>query len=326
MKKYTIYKITNKLNNMIYIGCHVTKNIDDSYMGSGINIVKAIEEFGEENFIKEILYIFSDREDMLRKEKELVNSEFISRLDTYNVIVGGGFITTDCVVVKDKTGNIFMTHMTDPRYLSGELVSSNKGLITAKDIHNNVFIVDKNDNRWLSGELFGNTKNQIKVIDKNGNKHRVYKSDVRILNGEFTIINKKKKEKKQKVYKYIDLDRNIFYINSDDIEKDDRIISNKIFRITNGYLIVKDINNNRFYLPKDDIRILNGELIKTNKKWKVKKSQSFYGSSNSIGGKIGITNIFTHKRKYITKDQLEDYLSNNWKIGWIYKKQKSSQI
>lgn len=39
---YTIYKITNQINGKYYIGRHATKDVNDSYMGSGIGIRNAI--------------------------------------------------------------------------------------------------------------------------------------------------------------------------------------------------------------------------------------------------------------------------------------------
>ena len=131
---YLIYKITNTINNMIYIGCHTTKKINDSYMGSGINIINAIKEFGKNNFTKEILYIFLTKKEMLLQEKEIVNSEFIARKDTYNIILGGGgFNRHDVVTVKDENGFTYSVHKTDVKYLSGELKHICSGKVTVKD-------------------------------------------------------------------------------------------------------------------------------------------------------------------------------------------------
>jgi len=92
--KYVIYKTTNLINQKIYIGLHATNNVNDSYMGSGIFLKKAIKKYGKENFKKEILYIFDNKKDMITKEKELVTEEFCLRKDTYNMVKGGYGLST----------------------------------------------------------------------------------------------------------------------------------------------------------------------------------------------------------------------------------------
>lgn len=84
-----LYKITNLINNKIYIGVHKTDNIDDGYMGSGKIIKSAIKKYGIENFKKDILEIFDTYDAALLKEAEIVTDEFLLRTDVYNLRRGG---------------------------------------------------------------------------------------------------------------------------------------------------------------------------------------------------------------------------------------------
>ncbi len=86
---YYLYEIRNNINRKIYVGVHKTKVLDDGYMGSGLIITRAIEKHGVENFTKTILEIFETQEEMFAREKEIVNEEFLSREDTYNLRRGG---------------------------------------------------------------------------------------------------------------------------------------------------------------------------------------------------------------------------------------------
>lgn len=86
---YTIYKTTNKVNNKIYVGKHQTKDLEDDYLGSGKYLRNAINKYGIDKFVKEILHICGSLEEMNKKESEIVNEEFIVRKDTYNLRIGG---------------------------------------------------------------------------------------------------------------------------------------------------------------------------------------------------------------------------------------------
>jgi len=58
-------------------------------MGSGKVLGYAKDKYGLESFEKEILHTYNNTKEMYAKEKELVNEEFITREDTYNIKIGG---------------------------------------------------------------------------------------------------------------------------------------------------------------------------------------------------------------------------------------------
>jgi len=87
--KYIVYQITNNINGKIYIGSHKTNDINDRYMGSGKYLKRALDKHGVDNFTKKILFVFDNPDDMYNKEAELVNEDFLSEENTYNLKLGG---------------------------------------------------------------------------------------------------------------------------------------------------------------------------------------------------------------------------------------------
>lgn len=96
---FLIYRITNLINGKVYVGKHRTLDKNDSYMGSGKLLKRAISKYGIEQFKKEILFECSSEKEMNVKEAEIVNEGFCSRNDTYNLCPGGnggwGFVNAN---------------------------------------------------------------------------------------------------------------------------------------------------------------------------------------------------------------------------------------
>lgn len=103
--RFLLYQTTNTINGKIYIGSHMTEDLEDDYLGSGTVLKRALLKYGRENFKREILFEFSNAEAMFEKEAELVNASFVARADTYNLKIGG-FGGWDHINSSDKKSEI----------------------------------------------------------------------------------------------------------------------------------------------------------------------------------------------------------------------------
>ena len=101
---WIVYQTTNLINGKIYIGVHKTcdPNKFDGYIGNGIYINQpntyiygktkfecAVKKYGPSNFRRVVLAIFNNEEEAYLEEARLVNEDFLSRSDVYNMILGG---------------------------------------------------------------------------------------------------------------------------------------------------------------------------------------------------------------------------------------------
>lgn len=164
---YTIYQITNLLNNKIYIGKHQTSNLNDGYMGSGSDLLSDYKSIEKEHFKKEILYIFDNEEEMNLKEAELVTKEFCLREDTYNKNPGGkggfGYINSnpELSVSKSKKGRI----AADKAIVEKYKVSHVNHIPAVREKRKNVF-KKRHENGEFVNNYFGNRTDFREILIK----------------------------------------------------------------------------------------------------------------------------------------------------------------
>lgn len=84
---HIVYKTTNILNGRYYIGMQNTD--DESYLGSGLALVKAIKKYGEENFTKEVLVRCKTQKEAAKKESEFITEDVLTDPLSYNLKPGG---------------------------------------------------------------------------------------------------------------------------------------------------------------------------------------------------------------------------------------------
>lgn len=206
-KYHYTYRITNMVEHKHYYGArsskvHPTQDLGIKYFSNSIDKEFMSEQkLNPQNFKYKIIKIFETREEAIAMEIKLhakfdvgVNESFYNKAKQTSI----GFDTTDLsynkntIIVKDKEGKNFRVSKDDPRYLSGELISINKGKCNAINKDGCIIRISKDDPRYISGEYISENKGKIVVRDNDGKFYRVSKDDSRYTSGELYIHNKQK--------------------------------------------------------------------------------------------------------------------------------------
>ena len=88
-----IYKTTNKQNNKIYVGQKKSdKFLKENYLGSGVALHRAIDKYGKNSFIVELLDTAETKDELNEKEIYWIDKLGARNTDIgYNIATGGTF-------------------------------------------------------------------------------------------------------------------------------------------------------------------------------------------------------------------------------------------
>jgi group I intron endonuclease len=87
---YYLYEVTNLVNGKIYIGQHITDDLEDGYLGSGKALKSAIKKYGRDKFKKEILAFANGPTSLNFMERCMVPLWWAELPNNYNLVEGGG--------------------------------------------------------------------------------------------------------------------------------------------------------------------------------------------------------------------------------------------
>lgn len=90
------YVTTNLINGKKYIGDHSTDNLDDGYLGSGNLFTKKVNEYGRENFKKEIIEFFDTKQAAFDAQEKWINQYDTLVPNGYNISPKGGHNVSGC--------------------------------------------------------------------------------------------------------------------------------------------------------------------------------------------------------------------------------------
>jgi len=219
-------------------------------------------------------------------------NDFYNNRNNYNLF------SQNKVSIIDSSGNIFSVDKNDPRYLSGELVSINKGKINVKDTSGNIYKINKDDSRFLSGEFKSISKGKVNVTDGN----MIIRVDCNGVPKHFHYLSLK-----QKSIEKLKITKNDIFIK--------KLSTRYNLNITNKNNNYIEITN---YCNHNKILLIKYEELK--KYFKLnKKDINFLLCDECINEKI--KNILDNNEIKITKDKLKNILmQKSTKYSYFFNK------
>ena len=107
-----IYKTVNAINGKFYIG--QDSNNNPEYLGSGTLLKRAIEKYGKENFIKEIVEVCSTKTELNEREKYWIKETKAQEIG-YNIAEGGNGGNTYDEETRQRISQEFRGREVDPK-------------------------------------------------------------------------------------------------------------------------------------------------------------------------------------------------------------------
>ena len=195
-----IYKITNTDTNQYYYGKHTTSDINDGYMGSGIELKKYYELSGFTHIEKTIELFAVDDKDLNNKEYNTIGDKWQTDSMCLNVMPGGNggfeYINKKVLTTEIRSNNMknFISSLSDEeyeRYTNDKIRAHTEWFdnLTEEELENykrNLSIGVLNyiervghDGLWWTGKHHTEeSKKKIsesqKLIDRNGSKNPSY--------------------------------------------------------------------------------------------------------------------------------------------------------
>lgn len=183
-----IYKITNLINNKIYIGKDTTS--DPNYFGSGLLINRAFKKYGKENFTKEVIDIADDFDDLSSKEIYWISQyNSTDKKIGYNIATGGDGGDTlsnhpDLDLIKEKISKNSHTRGKTYEEAFGEEKAVSYKEKLKQNIHKSILSNQsklKNQKKWQ--EYNDNFKNRCRFIKEEIDKGKLneYLDELRLI-------------------------------------------------------------------------------------------------------------------------------------------------